>query len=183
MSSNKDHAREPSAAKGEISTGTLAGLIERLAEGAERRDEGFARRLAAALHAKAVHLTFPEVEAMGLDEVMVTFYMDREMRLVVTGAIGQSGGQGSVRWRECDFPRIPIVLHRAPRSAPYLFATLDFSHRGERATLTSDVSPFEAGEPVVVRCLATVGDEVTYRVVARDRELSVAPEALSPFTP
>ena len=183
MSSDKDDAREPSSVDGEMSTGTLAALIERLAGGAERRDEGFARRLAAALHAKAAHLTFPEVEAMGLDEVMVTFYMDREMRLVVTGAVGQSGGQGSVRWREDDFPRLPVVLHLAPRSTPYLFATLDFSHRGERATLIADVPPVEAGEPVVVRCLATVGDEITYRVVAGERELSVAPEALSPFTP
>ena len=158
--------------------GTLAGLVEGLAEGAERRDEAFARRLAAGLQAKAAHLSLPEVDALGWRDVMVTFSMDRQLRLVVTGELAASGGEGSMRWREEDFPRIPVVVHRAPRPAPYLFATLDFSVRGAQATLIGPAPPLAAGAEVRVRCLSTVGDEVAYRVMADGQEVSVAPDRL-----
>ena len=160
-------------------SGSLAGLIERFAEGTSRRDEAFARRVASALHDQAAHLTLPEVDAMGLEEVMVTFYMDLEMRLVVTGAVGQSGGQGSIRWREGDFARIPVILHHTPRASPYLFATLDFSPRGLKGTLTEALATQQVGDEVLIRCFATVGEEASYRVVAGERELSVSPDALS----
>jgi len=159
-------------------SGSLAGLIEEFAEGTTRRDEAFARRVASALHDQSAHFTFPEVDAMGLEEVMVTFYMDVEMRLVVTGTVGQSGGQGAIRWREADFARIPVILHHAPRTSPYLFATLDFSPRGLTGTLTKAMPPHHAGDKVLIRCLATVGEETSYRIVAGQRELSVPPDAL-----
>ena len=181
--SSDDTARHDACTDDDGVPGSLAGLIERLAKGTDRRDEAFVRRVATALHAQAAHVTLPEVEAMGLDDVMVTFTMDRDMRLMVTGSVGHSGGQGSIRWREADFPRIPVVLHHAPRPSPYLFATLDFSPRGRQATLTTDMPPHAAGAEVVIRCLATVGHEVSYRVIVDGQELSVTPETLSPVEP
>ena len=173
--------------------GTLAGLIERLAglptegrgadgahhrPGTERLDAAFARRLAAALHGRAAHVGLPEIEALGFEDVVVTFYMDREMRLVVTGSVGESGGEGTVRWREADFGRVPVEVHTEPRPKPYTFATLDFSVRGHRAVLEAAVPPLPAGVEVTVRCLSTLGDEVTYRVAAHGQEVSAAPEDL-----
>jgi hypothetical protein len=180
MSSDDLHHADPASAEDGV-PGTLAGLITQCAKGVTRWDEDFARAVAASLHARSGHLTFPEVDAMGLEEVVITFYMDRELRLVVTGTVGRSGGLGSVRWREGDFARVPVVLHRQARTSPYLFATLDFSHRGRRATLITDVPPHASGQQVLIRCLATVGDDVTYRVVVGDQEVSVAPERLCPI--
>ncbi len=158
--------------------GTLAGLIERLADGVDRLDASFARRLAAALHDRAAHLTLPEVEALGLRDVMVTFYMDREMRLVVTGGTGDSGAEVSVRWREADFGRLLVDVHAGSRPSPYLFATLDFSVRGQRAVLQAPTGPLAAGLEVTLRCLSTVGDEVSLRVSAQGEEVSVSPDLL-----
>ena len=154
--------------------GTLAGLIERLANGAGRLDEAFARRLAAGLHARAAHVELPEIEALGFEDVVATFTMDRALHLVVTGRVGQSGGEGSVRWREDSFGQVPVAVHREPRSAPYVFATLDFSVRGRRAVLAAPAPPLPAGLEVTVRCLSTIGDVVTYRVKAHGQEASAA---------
>jgi len=166
-----------------VEVGTLAGLVERLAAGFDRPDEAFARRLAAALHERAAHVSLPQIEAMGLEDVVVTFYMDDELRLVVTGNLGDSGGQASVRWPEGEFGRVSVAIHEAPLDAPYLFATLDFSVRGRQAVLTRAAPPLPAGLDVTLRCLSTVGGEVTYRVAAHGREASAPPDALSILDP
>ena len=163
---------------GDAEVGTLAGLVEELATGTERLDEAFTRKLAAALHQRAAHLSLPEIDALGFEDVMVTFYMDREIRLVVTGRLEASGGEGSVRWHERDFARVPVAVHQTPRANPYLFATLDFSVRGQRGRLLTPASPLPAGIEVALRCLSTVGEDVTYRIVGAGQEVSVAPDAL-----
>lgn len=161
-----------------VEHGSLAGLIEALGEGVTRRDRDFARSLARALHLKAPHIGFPEVEALGLVGVVATFSMDDVLSLVITGSLAQSGGECTLRWRERDFPRVRVALTRQARAEPYLFATLDFSVRGHRATLRDDVPPFEAGESVRIRCLSTVGEALSYRVRGQGGEGSVAPDQL-----
>jgi len=169
-----------SALAGGVERGwSLAALIDRLAGAHEVRDERFARGLATALHAEADHISLPEVDAMGLSDVIVTLYMDKEMRLVITGGLGESGGEAALRWREDDFSKIAMTLHTEKRADPYLFATLDFSLRGRRAELTADIAPGRAGDEVIIRCLATLGDDLHYRVRWGDRELSVIPSALN----
>ena len=158
--------------------GTLAELIERLSSDAARLDEAFARRLAAGLHARAAHVELPEIEALGFEDVVATFTMDRELHLVVTGRVGQSGGEGSVRWREDSFGEIPVAVHREPRSAPYVFATLDFSVRGCEGELLAAASPLPAGVVVRVRCLATIGERSEYRVRGHGVEVSVPRDEL-----
>jgi hypothetical protein len=79
MSSDDLHHADPASAEDGV-PGTLAGLITQCAKGVTRWDEDFARAVAASLHARSEHLTFPEVDAMGLEEVVITFYMDRELR-------------------------------------------------------------------------------------------------------
>ncbi len=154
-------------------TGTLAALIERLAVGADALDEGFARELAQRLHAAGDRIALPEVDALGLDDVIVTFYMDRRMRLVVTGNLSSSAGAVQVTWEEQDFTQVPVTLSPTPRTAPYTFATLDFSVRGRRGTLRSSAGQLPAGLEVTVRALATVGEVEEYRVRAHGLEASV----------
>ena len=159
--------------------GPLSALIERLGAGVDRLDEGFARDLARELHARAERRELPLIEALGLVDVMVTFTMDRVMRLVVTGGLAGAPGEVTVSWRERDFARVPVRLLAAPRPEPYGFATLDRSCRGRRATLLAPAPPLPAGAEVTVRALATIGDRTEYRVRAHGIEVSVAPEDLA----
>ncbi len=157
---------------------TLARLILHLGEGIERFDEKFARTVARSLDERAAHVRLPLIEQMSLEDVVVTLYMDREMRLVVTGNHAPSFGAVSVRWDEMHFPFVGVELHREPVIAPYTFATLDFSVRGKKARLKTDVPPLPEGQIVTIRALATIGGGIEYRVVALGQELSVAPEDL-----
>jgi len=157
----------------------LAELVQLLGDGVDRFDEGFARTVARTLSARAPHVQLPTIEAMGLEDVIATLYMDRELRLVVTGNHVDTGGVCSVRWDEKHFHLVPVELLRAPRATPYEFATLDFSVRGRKGVLTAQVGPLPEGQSVTVRALATVGDRVEYRVVALGTEVSVEPEGLA----
>ena len=158
-------------------TGPLSALIDRLAAGAsvERRDEAFARDLAARLHEAAARIELPAVERMGLEDVVATFYMDRVMRLVVTGQLADGPGEVTITWQEHEFPFVSVALLAAPRAEPYLFATLDFSVRGRRAELLADVRPWEAGTQVIVRARVTLGGREEYRVRAQGVEAVVEP--------
>lgn len=157
---------------------TLARLILYLGEGVDRFDENFARTVARSLEDAAGHIRFPLVEEMGLEDVVATFYMDREMRLVVTGNHPATYGEISARWDEQFFPFVAVELAREAVPSPYTFATLDFSVRGKKARLVQPVSPLPAGQTVTVRVLATIGDRVEYRVIGFGQELSAPADAV-----
>jgi len=159
-------------------TTTLARLILHLGEGVDRFDEGFARTVARTLQGAAAHVRLPFVERTGLEDVVATLYMDRELRLVVTGNHAPSYGAISARWDEQYFPFVEVELSREPDAAPYTFATLDFSVRGKKAVLRAAAPPLPAGQTVTLRALATIGDGIEYRVVGMGQEVSVAPEDL-----
>lgn len=161
-----------------IHDGSLAALIERLGAGRERFDQDFARDLARELHAHADRLELPIIEGLGLTDVLVSFSMDREMRLVVTGYLPAHPGSVTVRWDEREFPDVPVALLATPRDEPYLFATLDFSVRGRAARLKTANGPWPAGTLVSVRALATVGDRTEYRVEAGGRNASLGPDEI-----
>jgi hypothetical protein len=157
---------------------TFARLVLHLGEGVERFDEHFARTVARSLEARSAHVRLPFVERMGLEDVVVTLYMDREMRLVVTGNHASSFGAISARWDEVHFPFVEVELHREAVDAPYTFATLDFSVRGKKARLTRALAPLPEGQTVTLRALATIGARIEYRVVAMGQELSAEPSDL-----
>lgn len=159
-----------------IHDGSLAALIERLGAGRERLDREFARDLARELHAHAGRLELPIIEGLGLTDVLVSFSMDRELRLVVTGYLPAHPGSVTVRWDEREFGEVPVTLLATPRDEPYLFATLDFSVRGRAARLKAPSGPWAAGTRVTVRALATVGDRTEYRVEAGGRNASLSPD-------
>lgn len=159
-----------------IHDGSLAELIERLGAGRERLDQEFTRDLARELHAHADRLELPIIEGLGLTDVLVSFSMDREMRLVVTGYLPAHPGAVTVRWDEREFPEVPVALLATPRDEPYLFATLDFSVRGRGARLRSASGAWPAGTRVTVRALATVGERTEYRVEAGGHNASLRPD-------
>lgn len=156
----------------------LAELVQLLGDGVDRFDESFARTVARTLSARAPHVQLPTIEAMGLEDVVATLYMDRELRLVVTGNHVETGGACSVRWDEKHFHLVPVELLRAPRATPYEFATLDFSVRGRKGVLKTRVGIIPEGQTVTVRALATLGERIEYRVVGMGTEVSVEPDEI-----
>lgn len=157
---------------------SLAQLVQQLGAGVDRFDEAFARTVAKTLTERAAHVELPTIESMQLEDVVATLYMDRDLRLVVTGNHVATGGACSVRWDERYFPLVPVALARTPREAPYTFATLDFSVRGKKARLLAPAGVLPAGQLVTVRALATIGDQIEYRVVGLGTEMSVGPDEL-----
>lgn len=157
---------------------TLARLILMFASGMERLDESFARAVARSLDGRAAHVRLPFIDHLGLEDVVVTLYMDRDMRLVVTGNHPTSFGAISARWDEEHFPFVEVELMREPVADPYTFATLDFSVRGKKAVLLRAVPPLPEGQTVTIRALATIGGAIEYRVVALGQEVSAAPDAI-----
>lgn len=161
---------------------TLADLIERLGEGVERFDEDFARRIGATLHARAAHLSLPAVERFGLVDVVATLYMDRKMRLVVTGHHDETLAEVTLRWDDRDFDSLGVRISRTPHDAPYTFATLDFSVRGRDATLLEGLGDWPAGTAVTVRCMSSIGEELHYRCLLNgvERALPITSVELAP---
>lgn len=184
MSSSSSAEEGPGGALAALAPGqdvaevNLALLIQQLGRGVDRFDEAFARTVAQTLEERAAHVQLPTIEAMQLEDVIATLYMDKDLRLVVTGNHVATGGACSVRWDERYFPLVPVELLRAPRSHPYTFATLDFSVRNKKARLLSQQGILPAGQTVTIRALATIGKDVEYRVVGLGTEVSVAPEDL-----
>ena len=166
-------------ASGDHTTVHLAALIERLGEGVGRFDEQFARTVARTLHERAAYLAFPVIDPMGVEDVVATIYMDRDLRLVVTGNHTATRGAFSMRWDERHFDQVEVRVSRAARADPYTFATLDFSVRGKLARLLVAHPPVPAEQTVTLRTLATIGGLVEYRVTALGTDFSVAPEALA----
>lgn len=158
---------------------SLADLIERFGEGVERFDEDFARRIGATLHARAPHLSLPAVERFGLVDVVATLYMDRKMRLVVTGHHDDTLAEVTLRWEDRDFDSVGVRISRSPSEAPYTFATLDFSVRGREATLLEAADDWPAGTVVSLRCLASIGDALHYRCLLGGIERALPVETIA----
>ncbi len=158
---------------------SLAALLERLSAGREVLDEAFAREVAGQLAARAQHVEVVAAEAFGLEDVVVTFHMERSMRLVVTGNDPASGAEVTLRWRDRDFDRVRLRVSAAPREVACTFATLDFSVRGQRAVLRRPSGGAQAGDAVVIRCLATLGEAAHYRCTVAGEDLAVDPEDLT----
>lgn len=141
-----------------IETLSLAGLIERFADGLATLDAGFTRTLAAALDVHRDRIRIPLITDLGLGDVVVTFRMDGQMTLVVTGTLPAGPGEVTLRFQERDFPEILVALGDAQPGESYLFATLDHGWRGRRGRVG------EGEEIVEIRALTTVGAQISWRV-------------------
>lgn len=137
---------------------SLVAVIERFANGLELYDPAFARTLAAALHAHGDRLSMPAIEEMDLRDVIVTFRMDKDLQLVITGNLHGGPGEVTLRYPEDAFPQVPVSLETPPTRGAYLFATLDHGFRGRRGRLK------ETGEVVEIRSLTTLGDTISWQL-------------------
>ena len=137
---------------------SLVALIERFANGLELYDPAFARTLAAELHRHRDQLSMPTIEEMDLRDVIVTFRMDKDMQLVITGNLHGGPGEVTLRYGERAFSEIEVGLRTAPVHGPYLFATLDHGWRGRRGHLEA------TDEVVEIRSLTTLGDQISWQV-------------------
>ncbi len=141
------------------------------------RDRHFVRALAATLDARRPHLRLEVVEALGLEDVVVTFHMRRTVRLVVTGyPPAPHPGSVTLTIDEQDFPHTTVLLSAEPSPAPYEFCTLDYALAGRLVTIES--GPL-AGRRGTIIASATVGERQDNRVRLDDgRVVSVPGDAL-----
>jgi len=117
---------------------TLALLVTRMA-GDGARDEAFVRRLSTWLHDHRAHLRLDAVERLGLVDVVLTFRMDGEVTLVVTGRHPAIPGDITLRISEAEFPYVCLVAAVTAGGDPYAVCTLDYSVAGRRVTLRESV--------------------------------------------
>jgi hypothetical protein len=132
---------------------TLAALVEHIARGREHRDRDFVRDLSAWLHERGERLRLPQIERLGLVDVVCTFHMKDRVALVVTGHPDGSPFEITARVDEREFPFVEVEVTAEPVLAPYDFCTLDFGLRGVAVRLVAPVegrAPGTSGTCVVV---------------------------------
>ncbi len=158
---------------------TLAGLIAQLGAGEPTWDQRFARQVAGALSDHADRIALAPVEALQLDDVVVTFHLGERLQVVVTGTRADLPGELTLRWRARDLVDVGVSLAgRAGHRPPYVVCSLDFTVAGRRGELTQPVGPVPSGQTVRVRARATIGRREEWRVQALGRALSVPIDGL-----
>ena len=155
----------------------LSDLIERLA-GDGPLDEAFVRALGAWLHGKASHLTIPLVDRLGLRDVVVTFKMQRKVRLLITGYPDNDlPGEVTVAVDERDFPELILTVLDDPRADPYEFATLDYSVADRAVRITGGPHDGSLGKLLMS---ATIGIREEHRIELTDgRIVKLGPEVVA----
>jgi hypothetical protein len=182
---------------------SLAALIDRVAAGSPLRDRAFVRRFARGLSAEDATLRLAVVDDLGLRDVVATLQLDTSVQLVVSGHLADQPGSFTWRVDARDFPDVEAWLEprpparergggnaerdsagandaavdggaRARAEAEILLCTLDLSWRGRGGELRADTRGVPAGQRVVARALATVGEREEVRVSVLGRDLSVA---------
>lgn len=147
----------------------LSVLIDQLA-GEGPRDEAFVRAFTRWLADHADVLALPLVERLGLRDVVLTFKMQRTVRLLITGTPPDDlPGDVTITVGERDFPAVDVSLLETPRADPYELCTLDYSLAGRRVRITAGPQESAMGRLVVA---ATVGAREEHRVQLDDGEIA-----------
>lgn len=150
----------------------LSVVVDRMA-GDGARDEEFVRRFSAWFHEHADRLRLDALDALGLEDVVLTFRMKGHVALVATGHHPDYPGEVTVRFHERDFPAVSVVVSGTPRETPYEVCTLDHSVEGRGVALIAPLAlrsgALPPGSEGRVLVAATIGPR---------RELRVAFDAL-----
>jgi len=162
----------------------LSVIVDRMA-GEGPRDEEFVRRFSAWFHEHADRLRLDALDALGLEDVVLTFRMKGHVALVATGHHPDYPGEVTVRFHERDFPGVTVVVGGAPRTTPYEVCTLDHSVEGRQVVLRAPLPTKTGGLPAGARgrilVAATIGARRELRVEFEGlggTALSVSPDAV-----
>ena len=156
----------------------LSVLIDRVAQD-EVTDRAFVRGLALWLHQVSPRLELDLVEALGLLDVVVTFKMTQQVKLIITGRPpGALPGEVTVSVEESDFPHIQARVLDDDRDEPYEFCTLDYALKGMPVRV---VQGAYKGQDGVLLVAATIGGRARHRVQLGPRVLTFDEAALEPL--
>lgn len=161
----------------------LSVVIDRMA-GDGPRDEAFVHRFSEWFHEHADRLRLDSIDALGLEDVVLTFRMKGHVALVAAGHHPNHPGDVTIRFHERDFPYVTLVVGGPPVPTPYEVCTLDYAVEGRpvalrRAVAGSALQPAGAVGRAVVA--ATIGGRREVRVVfdgGPAEALNVPPDAL-----
>ena len=159
-----------------VSSGrSLAALIARLGADIAAWDRQFARQLASALAAESAGLVIAPIEALGVEDVVLTFSLGDRVSVVVTGRLPDTPGDLTLRWSETDLAQVEATVGgiRAEGRSPYLVCSLDFGPAGQHGVLRQSAGDIPAGQVVRIRARATVGRREEWRIQALGRSASV----------
>jgi hypothetical protein len=133
----------------------LSVLIDGIAHEGDLRDEDFVRRFSMWMHDTVAFLRLHPVENLDLIDVVLTFEMKQNVRLIITGRMADgSPGEVTVKVLERDFPHVMVDLVSEAHPLPYDVCTLDYSYADRRVRITGGERAGQEGNVVVV---ATVG--------------------------
>lgn len=142
----------------------LSALIDRLA-GDGPRDEAFVRAFSAWVHERVRYLRLPMLERFELEDVVVTFQMKQQVKLIVTGYPAGAPGEVTISVPERELPFVEVAIRAEPCSDPYEICTLDYAPAGRKVRITGGELSGGTGELVVA---ATIGDRQENRVRLED---------------
>lgn len=146
---------------------TLAALVDHLARDLPR-DEGLVMRVARWWTARRAHVRLELLERFPARDVMITFRMDGDVRLVITGHAAQPHAEVTLTVREQDFDDVVLILSAVPHDDTPSVATIDYSFRGREFVLVADHDGAQRGETGQALCLMTIDEAVLLRGRLRD---------------
>jgi hypothetical protein len=140
----------------------LSVVIDELDGNPVTRDRAFVRGLCRWLAERGSYVQLDVVERLGLNDVVVTFQMKDDVKLIVTGTMpNQMPGEVTLGIAERDFPRVQVSIRDMPVEQPYEYCTLDYALSGQRVTVTQGEHSGRNGTIIVA---ATVGERQENRV-------------------
>ncbi|HAN31090.1 MAG TPA: hypothetical protein DCQ06_05780 [Myxococcales bacterium] len=158
---------------------TLATLIADAGHGYARWDRDFVRALAGTLADHSDRLCLPAIDKLGLLDVALTFHLNENVHVVVTGMLEGVPGEVTIRWSAQQLAEVEANFKgRAANQPAYLVCTLDFCDAGRWATVIKPDMGLAQQERVQIRARVTVGQRQTWRL--KDRSVSLSALQLDP---
>ena len=140
----------------------LSVVFDALQVQGEPRGQDFVRRVCLWLHERSHHLEFEVVEALRLQDVVVTFKMKEKVSLIITGYPPEGlPGAVTLSIAEGEFPHVAVRVHESPSSNRLELCTMDYSFAGRRVAVMDASKGERKGEVVVV---STIGEKQNCRV-------------------
>jgi hypothetical protein len=153
----------------------LSVLVDQLA-GSGPRDQSMVIRLALWWAERRSQIRLKFLDEYPLESVMITFRMEREVQMVVTGQLKSAPIDSTLHIHERDFPHVHLLLSYERQEDPPSIATLDYSVRGREYVLSLPYEGMERGSVGVAICLMTVDGAVLLRVRSDEGRILQLPE-------